>query len=234
MPCKEGTKLHSGLQDIEAKNDEFNKIPKTKYACIVEAHESTRHRLQSSLPKNHEDHTAGKWYTSMTHHNLVHQFIPLPQAMKIRGAKAAEDKEWKKLETILAWQLEKVKSKKEVILEAQREQKGKSTLLHWWTSVTSRMRSSHFGSSHFWLKPFLFQTALLARVRLLIWLFIFCLVMPRKGWQSVDVASGWVQITRGSAAQSCHVAQAGRDTTASTESSEFLFHVKSPSTRIQP
>ena len=33
------------------------------------------------------------------------------------------DKEWKKLEPVRAWQSEKVKSKKEVILEAQREQK---------------------------------------------------------------------------------------------------------------
>ena len=37
--------------------------------------------------------------------------------MKILDAKAAVDKEWKKLETIPAWQLEK-KSKKEVTLEA--------------------------------------------------------------------------------------------------------------------
>ena len=46
--------------------------------------------------------------------------------------------EWKKLETIPAWDLEKVKSKKEVILEAQ---KTKSTLLHWWRYVTSKMWS---------------------------------------------------------------------------------------------
>ena len=36
------------------------------------------------------------------------------QAMKIPDAKAAVDKDWTKLETIPAWQLEKVKSKKEV------------------------------------------------------------------------------------------------------------------------
>ena len=41
--------------------------------------------------------------------------------MKIPDAKAAVDKEWKNLETSPAWQLEKVKSKKEVSLEAQRE-----------------------------------------------------------------------------------------------------------------
>ena len=41
----------------------------------------------------------------------------MPQAMKIPDAKAAVDKEWKKLETIPAWDVRKVKSKKEVIKE---------------------------------------------------------------------------------------------------------------------
>ena len=59
----------------------------------------------------------------MTHLNLVHKFIPVPQAMKILDTKAAVDKEWKKLETIPAWQLDNVKSKKEVILEARRDKK---------------------------------------------------------------------------------------------------------------
>ena len=39
----------------------------------------------------------------------------MPQAMKIPAAKAAVDKEWEKLEKISAWNLTKVKSKKEVI-----------------------------------------------------------------------------------------------------------------------
>ena len=47
----------------------------------------------------------------------------MPQTMKTPDAKAAVDKELKMLETIPAWQLEKVTSKKEVILEAQRETK---------------------------------------------------------------------------------------------------------------
>ena len=59
----------------------------------------------------------------MTHYNLVHKFIPMPQAMKIPNAEAAVDKEWKKLETIPASQLDKVKSNKEVILESQRDKK---------------------------------------------------------------------------------------------------------------
>ena len=48
--------------------------------------------------------------------------------MKIPDAKAAVDKEWKKLETIPAWNLEEVKSNKELLLETHRQQE-KSFLL---------------------------------------------------------------------------------------------------------
>ena len=109
LPCKKGTKKLSSFQETEAKSCESNKIPKTKHACIVEAYESTRQRLESSPPEDHEDHIAGEGYNSMTHYNLVHKFIPMLQAMKIPDAKAAVDKEWKNLETIPAWKLDKCK-----------------------------------------------------------------------------------------------------------------------------
>ena len=60
MPCKKRTKKHFPFQDAEAKSCESNKIPKTKHTWKVEAHESTRQRLESSLSKDHEDHIAGK------------------------------------------------------------------------------------------------------------------------------------------------------------------------------
>ena len=62
------------------------------YSCIVESSESTRQRPESSQSKNHEDHIAGEGFISMSHYNLVHKFIPMPQAMKIPDAKAAVDK----------------------------------------------------------------------------------------------------------------------------------------------
>ena len=49
----------------------------------------------------------------------VHKYILMLQAMKIPTAKAAVDKEWEKLEKISAWNLTKVKSKKQVIDEAR-------------------------------------------------------------------------------------------------------------------
>ena len=74
--------------------------------------------MEESLPNHHDDHIAGKGDNSLQHYNLVHKF-PMHQAMKNPAAKAAVDKEWEQLEKIPAWNLTKVRSKKEVIDEAR-------------------------------------------------------------------------------------------------------------------
>ena len=51
-----------------------------------------RLRVRNSVPNYHQDHIAGKGDNSLQHYNLVHTFIPMPQAMKIPAAKAAVDK----------------------------------------------------------------------------------------------------------------------------------------------
>ena len=55
--------------------------------------ESTRLRMEESLPDHHEDHIAGRGNNSLQQENLVHKFIHMPQAMIIPAAKAAVDKE---------------------------------------------------------------------------------------------------------------------------------------------
>ena len=62
----------------------------------MEACESTRLCMGEPLPNHHEDHIAGKGNNSLQHYNLLHKFIPMPQARKIPAAKAAVDKEWEK------------------------------------------------------------------------------------------------------------------------------------------
>ena len=53
------------------------------------------------VPNYHEDHIAGKGENSLQHYNLVHKFIPMPQAMKIPAAKSSSgQKNGKKLEKI--------------------------------------------------------------------------------------------------------------------------------------
>ena len=74
---------------------------KTKYACIVEADESMRIRMEGSQSKNHEDHIARRGMNSLSHYNLVHKFTLMPQAMKIPDAKSAVEKNGKNLRKYL-------------------------------------------------------------------------------------------------------------------------------------
>ena len=113
MPCKTSKKSKNG--ETRGKTNEM----KSNLACILEASESTRLRMEESLPNYHEDHVAGKGDNSLQHYNLFHKIIRMPQAMKIPAAKAAVDKEWEKLEKIPAWDLTKIRSTKEVIDEAR-------------------------------------------------------------------------------------------------------------------
>ena len=78
MPCKIMKNCGSGGS---------NKI-NTKLACILEANESTRLRMGNSVRNHHEDHIAGK-NNSLQHYNLVHKFIPMPQAMKFPCSKSS-------------------------------------------------------------------------------------------------------------------------------------------------
>ena len=78
-------------------------------------------RVEESLPTCHEDHSARKGDNSLQHYSMVHNFIPLPQAIKISEARAAVDTEWEKLEKIPAWDITKVRNKSDVIDEARKE-----------------------------------------------------------------------------------------------------------------
>ena len=90
-PCKTCKKNKHGK--TRSKTNDF----KSQFACILEASESTRMRMEETLPKCHEDHIAGKGDNSQQYYNREHKFIPMPQAMKIPAAKAAVDKEWENL-----------------------------------------------------------------------------------------------------------------------------------------
>ena len=73
MPCK----IIKNNQNC-GNGDKSNRT-KSKIACILKASESTRLRMEESLPNHHEDHIAGKGDNSLQHYNLVHKFIPMPQ-----------------------------------------------------------------------------------------------------------------------------------------------------------
>ena len=109
MPCKTRREKYTETCSVEKKC-------KTKYACIAEADESARKRMEGS---HHEDHIAGNGTNSLSHYNLVHNFLLTPRIMKIPDEKVAVDKEWEKLKKILGWQLTKVRNKNEVVAEAR-------------------------------------------------------------------------------------------------------------------
>ena len=56
--------------ETRSKTNDF----KSKFACILEASESTRMRVEESVPHYHEDHIAGSGDNSLQHYNLVHKF----------------------------------------------------------------------------------------------------------------------------------------------------------------
>ena len=70
---------------------------RTNYACIVDADESMRIRLEGVPQRYHEDHIAAEGINSLSHYNLVHKFIPMPQALFFSDAKAAVENEWVKM-----------------------------------------------------------------------------------------------------------------------------------------
>ena len=84
-PCLARHARKAKNEDIRTKTYDI----KSKFACILEASESTRMRMDESLPKYHDDHIAGKGGNSLQHYNLGHKFIPVPQAMMIPAAKSS-------------------------------------------------------------------------------------------------------------------------------------------------
>ena len=64
MPCKTCKKNKHG--ETRSKTNDF----KSKFACIFEASESTRMRMEETPPKYLEDNIAGKGDNSPHHYNL--------------------------------------------------------------------------------------------------------------------------------------------------------------------
>ena len=89
---------------------------KSKFACILEASESTRMRMEESLPKYHEGHIAEKVDNSLQHYNMA-QIYSYASSNEDTHSKSSSG--WERLEKIPAWDLTKVRSKKEVMDEAR-------------------------------------------------------------------------------------------------------------------
>ena len=75
MPCK-------------VKNLGESDTRRSRCACIVEAHESARKRLEKTPSIDHEDRIAGKEFNLLSHCNLVHKFSPVAPIDEYTGCKS--------------------------------------------------------------------------------------------------------------------------------------------------
>ena len=149
------TKLRQNLRAFwklirQARNGGETNEFKSKLTCILEASESTRLRMEESLPNYHEDHIAGKGDNSLQNYNLVDKFIPMPQAMKIPAAKAAVDKEcekwrnfrrgtWRKSEVRKRWSMKQGRLKGICTVIQKQDYYGKGNLRKsYWSTVGRR------------------------------------------------------------------------------------------------
>ena len=117
---------------------ESNKIPNAKHACIVEAHESARQRLESSRPKDSWrpdlwlysgfsfDDPSTIWRTRLVLCTKRYK-IQMQKQQWMKKGKSSRRSQYGN------WRRSRVRE--EVILEAQRDKP------HWWTYVISRVQS---------------------------------------------------------------------------------------------
>ena len=89
---------------------------KTKYACAVDADVSTRPRIERAVHKHHQDHITEK--RDEFCESSQSSYASSDENSRCKGSSAEG---MGKLEKILAWQLTKVRNKKEVVDEARKK-----------------------------------------------------------------------------------------------------------------
>ena len=80
MLCKTEAKKRLKVRETGSGSDESNKIFKTKKGTCRGSSGIYEKAYRTHSTKDHEDHIASKGYNSSSHKNLVHKFIPMPQA----------------------------------------------------------------------------------------------------------------------------------------------------------
>ena len=69
MPCKMETRKRAWKLRESVASENTNPRKKTRYACIVKPRESKRKRVESSLPRNREDHIAERGLILWQYHH---------------------------------------------------------------------------------------------------------------------------------------------------------------------
>ena len=78
-----------------------------------------RMRLEGVSHRYREDHISAKGINSLSHFNLVHEFIPMPQALKNTQRESCSGKRMGNIEKITGMAADESQKQKEVIEEAR-------------------------------------------------------------------------------------------------------------------
>ena len=113
MPCKTSKTCKHG--ETRGKTNEI----KSKFACMLDASESTRLRMWESLPNHHEDRNSRKGRQFIATFKFGSQIYSCASSHEDSRSKGSSGQGMGKLEKISAWNLTKVRSKSEVIDEAK-------------------------------------------------------------------------------------------------------------------
>ena len=129
MLCKMATKKRSKkLWENASATNESNNNQKSKHACIEEAHKYTRKRLESTLPRDHEDHIAEKGCNSTSHYNLVHNSDAPSDANS--GCEGSSGQGMGEARRVASVAIEQGEEQKRRSFWKHKERKRKSTLPH--------------------------------------------------------------------------------------------------------
>ena len=113
---------------------------RTRFACIVEANESTRSRFEEMLPREHEDHIAGRGINSLYHNKPVHKFFFSQKQWRFLKHKQQWTKIGKYLRKLRPGNWPKLELRKKWSMK-QGKRAEQFPLLHWLISVTSKTLS---------------------------------------------------------------------------------------------
>jgi len=135
-PKRDLARQSRGIFKITATKEEYDKImteAKAKFKLpdapamqvILQANSSVRkHGSKNKRHRTtHYERIAPVGTVSEDYYALVHTPVPMNKAMNIPDAKAAVDKEWKKLIDKTAWDYASVRAKAEVIAECKKKNK---------------------------------------------------------------------------------------------------------------
>ena len=79
--------------------------------------------MESSFPKDHEDHIAERSFSSSSHFSLVHKFCSCAASDEDSECESSSGERTGEAGKVAGVAIDQVKSKKEVILEAQKEKR---------------------------------------------------------------------------------------------------------------